>query len=104
VLILGWGSTKGAIEEAVERLTAKGHAVGAVMLRHVWPLPSDLESVIDRYDRVVVPELNNGQLIRLLRDQYVRDFVPLNKIQGRPFRAEEIVDTVREILGVKEAV
>ena len=104
VLILGWGSTKGAIEEAVERLTAKGHAVGAVMLRHVWPLPPDLESVIDRYDRVVVPELNNGQLIRLLRDQYVRDFVPLNKIQGRPFRAEEIVDTVREMLGVEEAV
>ena len=104
VLILGWGSTKGAIEEAVERLTAKGHAVGAVMLRHVWPLPPDLESVIDRYDRVVVPELNNGQLIRVLRDQYVRDFVPLNKIQGRPFRAEEIVDTVREMLGVEEAV
>jgi 2-oxoglutarate ferredoxin oxidoreductase subunit alpha len=104
VLILGWGSTKGAIEEAVERLTAKGHAVGAVMLRHVWPLPSDLKSVIDRYDRVVVPELNNGQLIRLLRDQYVRDFVPLNKIQGRPFRAEEIVDTVREMLGAEEAV
>ena len=104
VLILGWGSTKGAIEEAVERLTAKGHAVGAVMLRHVWPLPPDLESVIDRYDRVVVPELNNGQLIRVLRDQYVRDFVPLNKIQGRPFRAEEIVDTVREMLDVEEAV
>ena len=104
VLILGWGSTKGAIEEAVERLTAKGHAVGAVMLRHVWPLPPDLESVIDRYDRVVVPELNNGQLIRLLRDQYVRDFVPLNKIQGRPFRAEEIVDTVLEMLDVEEAV
>ena len=104
VLILGWGSTKGAIEEAVERLTAKGHAVGAVMLRHVWPLPPDLESVIDRYDRVVVPELNNGQLIRLLRDQYVRDFVPLNKIQGRPFRAEEIVDTVLEMLDVEEAI
>jgi 2-oxoglutarate ferredoxin oxidoreductase subunit alpha len=51
-----------------------------------------------------VPELNNGQLIRLLRDQYVRDFVPLNKIQGRPFRAEEIVDTVCEMLGVEEAV
>ena len=104
VLILGWGSTKGAIEEAVERLTAKGHAVGAVMLRHVWPLPPDLESVIDRYDRVVVPELNNGQLIRVLRDQYVRDFVPLNKIQGRPFRAEEIVDTVLEMLDVEEAI
>jgi 2-oxoglutarate ferredoxin oxidoreductase subunit alpha len=94
LLILGWGSTKGAIDEAVERLRDDGHAVGAVTLRHVWPLPADLGDVLDRFDRVLVPELNNGQLIRLLRDQFQRDFTPLNKIQGRPFRAEEIIDTV----------
>jgi 2-oxoglutarate ferredoxin oxidoreductase subunit alpha len=94
LLILGWGSTKGAIDEAVERLREKGHRVGAVTLRHVWPLPPDLEAVLDRFDRVLVPELNNGQLIRLLRDQFRRDFTPLNKIQGRPFRAEEIIDKI----------
>jgi len=100
LLVLGWGSTKGAIDEATERANEEGLRVGSVVLRHVWPLPADLGDVIDRYDRVLVPELNNGQLIRVLRDQYPnRDFAPLNKIQGRPFRAEEIVEEVKDLLG-----
>ena len=100
LLVLGWGSTKGAIDEATERANEEGLRVGSVVLRHVWPLPADLGDVIDRYDRVLVPELNNGQLIRVLRDQYPnRDFAPLNKIQGRPFRAEEIVEEVEALLG-----
>jgi 2-oxoglutarate ferredoxin oxidoreductase subunit alpha len=99
LLVLGWGSTKGAIDEATERATEEGLRVGSVVLRHVWPLPADLGDVIDRFDRVLVPELNNGQLIRVLRDQYPnRDFAPLNKIQGRPFRAEEIVEKIEAIL------
>jgi 2-oxoglutarate ferredoxin oxidoreductase subunit alpha len=100
LLVLGWGSTKGAIEEATERAGEDGHQVGSVVLRHVWPLPSDLADVIDRFDQVLVPELNNGQLIRVLRDQYPScTFVPLNKIQGRPFRAEEIVEKIESLLG-----
>jgi len=100
LLVLGWGSTKGAIDEATERAGDRGHRVGSVALRHVWPLPSDLGDVIDRFDRVLVPELNNGQLIRVLRDQYPnRDFTPLNKIQGRPFRAEEIVEEIDALIG-----
>jgi len=99
LLVLGWGSTKGAIEEAVERAGEKELRVGSVVLRHVRPLPADLGDVLDRFDRVLVPELNNGQLIRVLRDQYRREFVPLNKIQGRPFRAEEILDEVKDLLG-----
>ncbi|PSQ90332.1 MAG: 2-oxoglutarate ferredoxin oxidoreductase subunit alpha, partial [Bacteroidetes bacterium QH_2_63_10] len=100
LLVLGWGSTKGAIDEATERANEEGLRVGSVVLRHVWPLPSDLGAVLDRFDRVLVPELNNGQLIRVLRDQYpTRDFTPLNKIQGRPFRAEEIVDEIEALLG-----
>jgi len=99
LLVLGWGSTKGAIEEATERAREQGHRVGSVCLRHVWPLPSDLEDVLDGFDRVLVPELNNGQLIRLLRDQFDHEFVPLNKIQGRPFRAEEILEKVVTLLG-----
>jgi 2-oxoglutarate ferredoxin oxidoreductase subunit alpha len=99
LLVLGWGSTKGAIDEATERATEEGLRVGSVVLRHVWPLPADLGDVVDRFDRVLVPELNNGQLIRVLRDQYPnRDFAPLNKIQGRPFRAEEIVEKIEAIL------
>ena len=101
LLVLGWGSTKGAIEEAVERSRQMtGVRVGSVVLRHVWPLPADLGDVLDHFDRVLMPELNNGQLIRVLRDQYPnRDFTPLNKIQGRPFRAEEIVEEIEALLG-----
>ncbi len=100
LLVLGWGSTKGAIEEATERAVDRGRRVGSVVLRHVWPLPADLADVLGRFDHVLVPELNNGQLIRVLRDQYPnRDFTPLNKIQGRPFRAEEIVEKIGSLLG-----
>ena len=98
VLVLGWGSTKGAIVEATERVRDEGRQVGSVALRHVWPLPNDLGDVLERFDRVLVPELNNGQLIRVLRDQYRREFTALNKIQGRPFRAEEIVEKIRSLL------
>ncbi len=97
LLVLGWGSTKGAIEEAVQRACEQGLRVGSVTLRHVWPLPSDLEALLDRFDHVLVPELNNGQLIRVLRDQYRRSFTPLNKIQGRPFRAEEILAEIEDV-------
>ena len=100
LLVLGWGSTKGAIEEATERAVDRGRRVGSVVLRHVWPLPADLADVLGRFDHVLVPELNNGQLIRVLRDQYPsRTFTPLNKIQGRPFRAEEIVEKIGSLLG-----
>ena len=100
LLVLGWGSTKGAIEEAVERSRQMpGVRVGSVVLRHVWPLPADLGDVLDRFDHVLVPELNNGQLIRVLRDQYRRPFTPLNKIQSRPFRAEEILEEIEALLG-----
>ncbi|MES3628796.1 MAG: 2-oxoacid:acceptor oxidoreductase subunit alpha [Longimonas sp.] len=96
LLVLGWGSTKGAIDEAVRRCREQDTAVSAAHLRYVWPLPADLAAIIDGFDRVLVPELNNGQLIRLLRDAYKADFVPLNKIQGRPFRAEEICAAINE--------
>lgn len=100
ILVLGWGSTKGAIEEAVDRAREEATIrAGGVVLRHVWPLPSDLGALLDRYETVLVPELNNGQLIRVLRDQYGREFAPLNKIQGRPFRAEEIVDKIMALVG-----
>jgi 2-oxoglutarate ferredoxin oxidoreductase subunit alpha len=99
LLVLGWGSTKGAIEEAVERANDKGLPAARVQLRHVWPLPADLGDVLDRFDQVLVPEMNNGQLVRLLRDEYLADVRPLNKIQGRPFRAEEILHEIEAMLG-----
>ena len=99
VLVLGWGSTKGAIEEAVERAHGTGEAVGSVVLRHLWPLPPDLGDVLKRFEHVLVPELNNGQFVHLLHDQCVCNFTSLNKIQGRPFRAEEIADAIHDLVG-----
>jgi len=98
VLVVGWGSTKGAIDTAVRRLQAEGVAVSSVHLRHLNPLPDDLGAVIDRFDRVLVPELNNGQLVRVLRDRYTRPCEGLNKVQGQPFQAREIEQRVHALL------
>jgi 2-oxoglutarate/2-oxoacid ferredoxin oxidoreductase subunit alpha len=101
VLLLGWGSTRGSIEAGLDLLEASGKSVGAVHLRHINPLPMDLESVIGRYKEVVVPELNNGQLVRLLRDRFLLPFHSLTKIQGRPFMASEIVSFVESLIAKK---
>ncbi|MEM9998968.1 MAG: 2-oxoacid:acceptor oxidoreductase subunit alpha [Bacteroidota bacterium] len=93
-LIVGWGSTRGAIEVGVERARAAGHRVGHLHLRWIWPLPADLGDILARYDRVLVPELNNGQLVRLLREQYLVDAQPVTKVQGLPFKAAEIEEAI----------
>ena len=98
LLMVGWGSTKGSIEAAVERLRTGGHKVSSVHLRHINPLPSDLGDILKRFGTVIVPELNNGQLVRILRDRYVLPIRPFNLIQGRPFRAGELVEHVESIL------
>ncbi|MEZ4703580.1 MAG: 2-oxoacid:acceptor oxidoreductase subunit alpha, partial [Hyphomicrobiaceae bacterium] len=99
VLIVGWGSTRGAIELAVDRARQKGQTVGSLHLRHINPLPTDLPAIFARYRHLIVPELNNGQLVRILRDKYLLPFVPLNKIKGMPFKASEINAKVDEVLG-----
>ncbi|PIQ63492.1 MAG: 2-oxoglutarate ferredoxin oxidoreductase subunit alpha [Bacteroidetes bacterium CG12_big_fil_rev_8_21_14_0_65_60_17] len=90
VLIVGWGSTRGAIEAAVSRVRESGHAVGSIHLRWVNPLPPDLSDIFARYRSFLVPELNNGQLVRMLRAEFLLPFEALNKIQGRPFGPSEI--------------
>ncbi|PQJ33311.1 2-oxoglutarate ferredoxin oxidoreductase subunit alpha [Salinibacter sp. 10B] len=98
VLVIGWGSTKGAIDTAANRLQAEGEAVSSVHLRYLSPLPADLGEIVAGFDQVLVPELNNGQLVRVLRDRFARPFQGLNKIQGQPFEAREIVEKVRTLL------
>ncbi|HYC55012.1 MAG TPA: 2-oxoacid:acceptor oxidoreductase subunit alpha [Candidatus Binatia bacterium] len=93
-VVVGWGSTFGAIEEAVARLNAAGTATGHVHLRWLHPLPRDLGKVLRRYRTVLVPELNMGQLVRVLRDELLIDAVPVSKIQGSPFTAAELVDRI----------
>ena len=84
LLVLGWGSTYGAIAAAVEAAQAQGHAVAQVHLRHLNPLPADLGDILSRYEKVLVPEMNMGQLLKLIRAEYLVDAVGLNKIQGPP--------------------
>jgi 2-oxoglutarate ferredoxin oxidoreductase subunit alpha len=91
LLLVGWGSTYGSITQAVRELQAAGHAVAQVHLRHLNPLPADLGEILTRYRRVLVPEINLGQLLRLLRAEYLVDAIGFNKIQGRPFKVSEIV-------------
>lgn len=98
VLVIGWGSTKGAIDTAANRMQAEGDAVSSVHLRHLSPLPADLDDIVARFDRVLVPELNNGQLLRVLRDRHARPFEGLNKVQGQPLEAREVVDAARSLI------
>ena len=92
LIIIGWGSTEGAIKTAVDRLRDLGITTGTVQLRHINPLPSDLGSVLSQYHHYIVPEINKGQLVRILRDQFLLPIASLNKVQGQPFKASEIVD------------
>ena len=98
LLLIGWGSTRGSIEAAVDRARKAGHSVGSVHIRHLSPLPSDLSDILSRFDRYLVPELNGGQLSHLLRNAYLLDTVGLNKVQGQPLTATEIVQKIEELL------
>jgi len=96
VLVIGWGGTYGSIVQARERAHAAGRSVGHVHLRHLNPLPPNLGEIMARYRRVLVPELNLGQLARLLRERFLRDVEVLHKVQGKPFQASEIVDRIMQ--------
>lgn len=93
ILIIGWGSTEGAIKTAVDRLRDHGLKAGTVQLRYINPLPSDLGGVLGHFEHHLVPELNKGQMVRILRDRFLLPFAGLNKVQGQPFKASEIVDS-----------
>ncbi len=99
VLVIGWGSTFGSITAAVRAQREKGRKVGQVHLRHLNPLPGNLGDVLGRYRRVLVPELNMGQLLLVLRAKYLVDAVGLSKVQGKPFRQAEIEARIEELLG-----
>jgi 2-oxoglutarate ferredoxin oxidoreductase subunit alpha len=100
VLILGWGSTYGAIAAGVRRVRARGLQVAHVQLVHLNPFPSDLGDVLAAYDQVLVPEANLGQLSKMVRADFLVDAKTLSKVQGSPFRAAEIEIAVLEMLGV----
>lgn len=94
LLVVGWGSTFGPIHQAVRRARTKALAVSHLHVRHVWPLPPNLGTLLAEFEHVLVPEMNTGQLKTLLRDRYLVDAVSLNKTSGQPFAIAELEDAI----------
>ena len=99
VLVLGWGSTFGSIGAAVRRARNAGHAVAQAHLRHLNPFPPNLGEVLRRYDQVLVPEINLGQLALLLRGRYLVDVISYNRVRGLPFQAAELAGVIEDVIG-----
>ena len=99
LLVLGWGSTRGAIIGAVREARGQGLKVGRTHLRYLNPMPRNLGEVMERFDKVLVPEMNRGQLALLLRARYLREVISHSKVQGKPFYRSEILAKIQEILG-----
>jgi 2-oxoglutarate ferredoxin oxidoreductase subunit alpha len=98
LLVLGWGSTQGAIKSAVIKARSNGYDVSHAHLRYVKPFPKNLGEILYNFDKVLIPELNSGQLIKIIRDKYLIPAVGLNKVQGMPFSAEEVYSKIEEML------
>jgi 2-oxoglutarate/2-oxoacid ferredoxin oxidoreductase subunit alpha len=99
ILVLGWGSTYGAIKSAVAELQAQGHAVSHAHLRYIRPFPKNLGAMLQNFDKVLIPEINNGQLIKIIRDEFLVDAKGYNKIMGIPITKTELVMKLEEMLG-----
>ena len=96
--VVGWGSTFGPIHQAVRRARARGVDVSHIHIRHIWPNPRNLGDLLRRYERIIVPEMNSGQLKTLLRDQYLVDARPVTKVSGQPFKISEIEAAIEDAL------
>jgi 2-oxoglutarate ferredoxin oxidoreductase subunit alpha len=102
VLVVGWGSTYGSIRTAVGQLRKEGMDISHAHLNYISPFPRNLEELMRRFDSVIVPEINNGQLVRLIRDKFLIPAKPVNKIKGRPFGVQELKDAILNITSGKQ--
>jgi 2-oxoglutarate ferredoxin oxidoreductase subunit alpha len=98
LLVVGWGGTYGTITAAVEEAQAAGKSVASIHLRHLNPLPPDLGQILRQYRRVLVPEINSGQLVRVLRAEYLVDAVGFNRVRGVPLATQDIVDAINHLV------
>jgi 2-oxoglutarate ferredoxin oxidoreductase subunit alpha len=101
LLVLGWGSTYGSIKVAVKEAIAEGYDVSHAQVKYLNPFPKNLGEILKSFDQVLIPEINNGQLIKVIRDKYFIDAKGLNKIKGLPFTASEIKEKIIEMIGKK---
>jgi 2-oxoglutarate/2-oxoacid ferredoxin oxidoreductase subunit alpha len=102
LLVVGWGGTYGSITAAVEWAQAAGKSVASIHLRHLNPLPPDLGHILREYRKVLVPEINSGQLVRVLRAEYLVDAVGFNRVRGLPLASEEILDAINQLSGSQQ--
>ena len=98
VLVLGWGSTYGSITQAVRRLNDDGVKVASANLIYLNPFPDNTGDVLKKYKKIIIPELNTGQLLKLIRERYLIDAVGINKVEGVPFTADELKEKIKEII------
>jgi 2-oxoglutarate ferredoxin oxidoreductase subunit alpha len=101
LVVVGWGSTFGPIHQAVRRARLKGQDVAHIHIRYIAPMPANLGELLRGYDRIIVPEMNTGQLKTVLRDKYLVDARPLNKVSGQPFQIAEIAAAIDEIFSAE---
>jgi 2-oxoglutarate ferredoxin oxidoreductase subunit alpha len=99
ILVLGWGSTFGAIKSAVAEMQARGYAISHAHLRYIRPFPKNLGTILKNFETVLIPEINNGQLIKIIRDTYFIDAKGYNKIMGVPITKTELVLKLEEMMG-----
>ena len=99
LLVLGWGSTYGAIHEAIRHIKAQGYNASQAHLRFINPFPKNLENVLKSFKKIIIPELNTGQMAALIKSSFLRDVIQFNKVQGQPFKVAEIESKIIEVLG-----
>jgi 2-oxoglutarate ferredoxin oxidoreductase subunit alpha len=98
VLVLGWGSTYGVIKSTCTELQAEGHAVSHAHLRYMRPFPRNLGELLKKFETVLIPEINNGQLIKIIRDEFLVDAKGYNKIMGIPITKTELLSAIKSYL------
>lgn len=98
VLVLGWGSTYGPIAAAARRVRATGQQVATAHLRHLHPFPANTGELLRRYDKVLIPEMNLGQLALLIRARFLVDAISYDRVRGLPFKAAELADVIRDVI------
>jgi 2-oxoglutarate ferredoxin oxidoreductase subunit alpha len=98
LLVVGWGGTYGAITTAVEHLQQRGRSISSIHLRYLNPFPKNLGEILRRFETILVPELNLGQLVWMLRAQFLLDAKGYNKVQGMPFKISELVNKFSQLL------
>ncbi|MDH3463844.1 MAG: 2-oxoglutarate ferredoxin oxidoreductase subunit alpha, partial [Acidimicrobiia bacterium] len=98
ILVLGWGSTFGTIRAAARRVRIAGEKVATAHLRYLNPMPNNLGEILRSYDKILIPELNTGQLLKVIRAEFLIDVTGINKVAGEPFKVSEVTEKILEMI------